>query len=118
MLLAMMSILSAHDFSTIQNEKQRKKGINGVKQALNAIFFDSILIIGLLLYGLTIIVISGSPFSTALYCLKPVVSGVAYYVFFVILLNLLLIIKHLHNIIDFNLFVKRGHNNDSSESKE
>lgn len=118
MLLAMMSILSGYDFSTIQDEKQRKKGIEGVKQAVNAILFDSMLIIGLLLYGLTIIVVSGSTLPSVLYSIKPVASGLAYYIFFVILLNLVLIIKHLSNLVAFNFSVKRGPENDSSGIKK
>lgn len=108
MLLAMLSILGGYDFSTIQDDVQRERGMKGIEETTNAILFDSVLIIGLLLYGLTIIVVSGASLPQFLYKLKAIVSGFAYYCFVVILLNLLLVIKHMSNLIKFNLIVTRG----------
>ena len=108
MLLAILSILSGYDFSTIEDANQKKKGIAVVKQTINSIVFVSMIIIGLLLYGLVGIVISGSSLPAFVYALKPVASGFAYYIFFVILLNLLIIIKQMSKIVEFNLEVKRG----------
>jgi len=39
--------------------------------------------------------------------IKTAVSAVAYYLFVVILLNLLLIVKQMSKIIEFNIVVKR-----------
>lgn len=118
MLMAMLSILGGYSFSTIKDREQQKRGTKGIEETINAIIFESILIIGLLLYGLTIIVVSGTAFPPVFYKVKVIISGLAYYVFFVILLNLLLIIKHMSNLIVFNLHVKRGNEDDSSESKK
>ena len=117
-LLAMLSILGSYDFSSIQDPEQRSRGIRGIEETTNAILFDSVLIIGLLLYGLTVIVVSGAALPQVLYKIKAVVSGLAYYVFVIVLLNLLLVIKHMSNLIQFNLIVTRGKKNDSSGTKE
>lgn len=117
-LLAMLSILGSYDFSSIQDPEQRSRGIRGIEETTNAILFDSVLIIGLLLYGLTVIVVSGAALPQVLYKIKAVVSGLAYYVFVIVLLNLLLVIKHMSNLIQFNLIVTRGTKNDSSGTKE
>ena len=118
MLLAMLSILGGYDFSTVQDKGQRERGMKGIEETTNAILFDSVLIIGLLLYGLTIIVVSGASLPQNLYKLKAIVSGFAYYIFVVILLNLLLVIKHMSNLIKFNLTVTRGRKDDASRTQK
>ena len=107
MLFAMLSILGGYDLSDIEDEKQRQKGKNGIKQTANAIMFEAILIVGLLLYGLTVIVVSGTTLPFDYNVIKLVASGIAYYVFFVILLNLLLVLKNMSKIISFHLDAKR-----------
>ena len=72
--------------------------------------FDSLLCVFLLLYGLTIIVLSSGDFSwipISMNIIKAIVSAIAYYLFSVILLNLLLIVKQMSKIIEFNIVVKR-----------
>jgi len=118
MLLAMLSILGGYDFSTVQDKGQRERGMKGIEETTNAILFDSVLIIGLLLYGLTIIVVSGASLPQVFYKLKAIVSGFAYYIFVVILLNLLLVIKHMSNLIKYNLTVTRGRKDDASRTKK
>ena len=110
MLLASLSILSNYDFSTVKDASQREKGKKVVRQTINAIMFDSLLCVFLLLYGLTIIVLSSGDFSwipISMNIIKAIVSAIAYYLFSVILLNLLLIIKQMSKIIEFNIVVKR-----------
>ena len=110
MLLASLSILSNYDFSTVKDASQREKGKKVVRQTINAIMFDSLLCVFLLLYGLTIIVLSSGDFSwipISMNIIKAIVSAIAYYLFSVILLNLLLIVKQISKIIEFNIVVKR-----------
>ena len=110
MLLASLSILSNYDFSTVSDANQREKGKKVVRETINAIMFDAILCVFLLLYGLIIIVLSGGDYSwipISMNIIKTAVSAVAYYLFVVILLNLLLIIKQMSKIIEFNIVVKR-----------
>ena len=110
MLLASLSILSNYDFSTVKDASQREKGKKVVRQTINAIMFDSLLCVFLLLYGLTIIVLSSGDFSwipISMNIIKAIVSAIAYYLFSVILLNLLQIVKQMSKIIEFNIVVKR-----------
>ncbi|MCB7514624.1 hypothetical protein LI073_11560 [bacterium 210917-SL.2.15] len=110
MLLASLSILGNYDFSTVKDASQREKGKKVVRQTINAIMFDSLLCVFLLLYGLTIIVLSSGDFSwipISMNIIKAIVSAIAYYLFSVILLNLLLIVKQMSKIIEFNIVVKR-----------
>lgn len=110
MLLASLSILSNYDFSTVTDANQREKGKKVVRETINAIMFDAILCVFLLLYGLIIIVLSGGDYSwipISMNIIKTTVSAVAYYLFVVILLNLLLIVKQMSKIIEFNIVVKR-----------
>lgn len=110
MLLASLSILSNYDFSTVTDSNQREKGKKVVRETINAIMFDAILCVFLLLYGLIIIVLSGGDYSwipISMNIIKTAVSAVAYYLFVVILLNLLLIVKQMSKIIEFNIVVKR-----------
>ena len=110
MLLASLSILGNYDFSTVTDANQREKGKKVVRETINAIMFDAILCVFLLLYGLIIIVLSGGDYlwiPMSMNIIKTVVSAVAYYLFVVILLNLLLIVKQMSKIIEFNIVVKR-----------
>lgn len=113
MLFAILSILTGYDFSNVKNAKKKEKVQKVVAQTINAIVFDSILCIFMMIYGLVIIVISGVDYSWLsidLTIIKMVVSGIAYYLFTVILLTLLLIVKHMSKIIEFK--------NASNESDE
>lgn len=110
MLLASLSILSNYDFSTVKNANQRENGKKVVRQTINAIMFDTLLCVLLLLYGLTIIVLSGGDYSWIpinVNIVKAIASAIAYYLFSAILLNLLLIVKQMSKIIEFNIVVKR-----------
>lgn len=110
MLLASLSILSNYDFSTVKDDKQREKGKKVVRETINAIIFDALMCVFLLLYGLTMVVLSGGDYSwvpISMSIIKSIVSAVAYYVFVVILLNLLLIVKQMSKIIEFNIVVKK-----------
>jgi hypothetical protein len=105
-----LSILSNYDFSTVADEVQKKKGRKVVEDTINAITFSTLLCIFLLLYNLVLIILRTCDLSWVtwdLSFLKAAVSAVAYYLFAVICLNLLLIVKQMSKIIQFNLNVKK-----------
>lgn len=110
-LLTILSILSNYDFSTVTDEKQKEKAKEVVEQTINAITFSSLLCIFLLLYNLALIIVRSYDFSWItwdLSIIKAAVSAIAYYVFAVICLNLLLVVKQMSKIIQFTINVKKG----------
>lgn len=109
-LLTILSILSNYDFSTVADEVQKKKGRKVVEDTINAITFSTLLCIFLLLYNLVLIILRTCDLSWVtwdLSIIKAAVPAVAYYLFAVICLNLLLIVKQMSKIIQFNLNVKK-----------
>lgn len=105
MLLAILSILTGKDYSFIEDANQRENIQNVTQETITAIIFDSLLCIFLLLYGLAMIVIDGINFDTEI--VKRVLAGIAYYSFAVTLLNLLLIVKRMSRIIEFDFNVHK-----------
>lgn len=105
MLLAILSILTGKDYSSVVDDDQRTNIQNVTQETITAIVFDSLLCIFLLLYGLAMIVIDGIDFDTEI--VKRVLAGIAYYNFSVTLLNLLLIVKRMSRIIEFDFNVQK-----------
>lgn len=110
-LLTILSILSNYEFSTVTDVQQKEKAKEVIEQTICAIAFSALLCIFLLLYNLALIIVQSYDFSWItwnLSIIKTVVSAIAYYVFAVICLNLLLVVKQMSKIIQFNLNVKKG----------
>ena len=110
-LLTILSILSNYDFSTVTDVQQKENAKEVVEQTINAITFSALLCIFLLLYNLALIIVRSYDFSWItwdLSIIKAIISAIAYYVFAVICLNLLLVVKQMSKIIQFNLNVKKG----------
>ena len=105
MLLAILSILTGKDYSSIEDDNQRKNIKRVTQETITAIVFDSMLCIFLLLYGLVMIVIDGVSFDAEV--VKRIFAGIAYYSFAVMLLNLLLIVKRMSRIIEFDFGVQK-----------
>ncbi len=105
MLLAILSILTGKDYSSIEDDNQRKNIKRITQETITAIVFDSMLCIFLLLYGLVMIVIDGVTFDAEV--VKRIFAGIAYYSFAVMLLNLLLIVKRMSRIIEFDFGVQK-----------
>jgi hypothetical protein len=101
MLLAILSILTEKEYNSINDVKQKAKLHQVVKETINAIIFDALLCVFLLLYGLVMVVIDDVSINIGI--VKSIFAGVSYYFFTVILLNLLLIIKRMSKIIEFTL---------------
>lgn len=105
MLFAILSILSGHDYSSVKDELERKKVKEVVEETLYAIVFTSLLCVFLLLYGMIMIVVNDIAINIQI--ISFILPCMTYYVFAVIVMNLLLIVKHMSRIIEFNLNVKR-----------
>lgn len=108
MLLAILSILSGQDFSSVTDQIQKNKVKKVLKETTNAIVFDSILSLFLMLYGLVLIVLNNLKLTIDTSIVKCISSGIAYYIFVVILLNLLFIVKQMSKIIEFSIEVKKN----------
>ena len=109
-LLTILSILSSYDFSAVKNPDQRERGKTVVNDTINAIVFNTLLCVFLLLYNLVLVVLAEGDYSWIPFeitILKAIVSIIAYYLFSVICLTLLLIVKQMSKIIQFNLTVKK-----------
>lgn len=108
MLLAILSILSGQDFSSVTDQNQKNKVKKVLKETTNAIVFDSILSLFLMLYGLVLIVLNNLQLTIDTSIIKSICSGIAYYIFVVILINLLFIVKQMSKIIEFSIEVKKN----------
>jgi len=106
MQYAMLSILCGYNFNEVKDQVQRRKAKKVVKETVDAIVFDCVLCVGLLLYGLAMIAFDSVTFDKDPVVIRAVLAGTAYYILTVILLTLLLIVKHMSKIIEFNLSVK------------
>lgn len=113
MHFSILSILSGFNFYSVKVEKQREKSQTVIIETTNSIIFNCLLCLFMLLYNLTMIIFdeeSASLIPISVRTLKSVASGVAYYLFIVILLTTLLIIKQMSKLIRFNMDAKRGDN--------
>lgn len=109
-LFAILSILCGYDYSSVADERQKKNAKAVLRDTVNAIVFTATLSVFLLLYDLVFSVVSADSFNQWIVdvtMIKQIVSGMAYYIFTVILLNLLLIIKHMSKLIEFNLYAPK-----------
>lgn len=109
-LFTLMSMLTNFDISKIEDIGQKKKVKEAIRQTINAIFFDCIIGIFLLLLGFVSIAAGGNnlqwiPFDT--HICKIILSIITYYLLSVVLLTLLLIIKNISKIILLNLTIER-----------
>lgn len=111
MLLAILAILCGFDFGKIKNEDQKNNAETTVRQTINAILFCCIIGIALLLLGFIVIAASGTnlewiPINIDLF--KNIVSVISNYLFIVMLLNLLLIVKNMCKIIEAKMIIERN----------
>ena len=109
-LLTVLSIISSFDFSDIIDQTQKKKGREVVEDTINSITFNTVLCVFLLMYNMILIVAAEGDFSWIPFELSLIKGGAAiivYYLFSVICLTFLLIVKQMTKIIQFNLAVKR-----------
>lgn len=109
-LFAILSILCGQDYSSVIDNVQKKYAIKVMKQTINAIIFTSFLSMFLLLCSLIFVVVDTETLAWTLFDIvkmEQIISGVVYYTFTVILLNLFLIIKYMSKLIEFNLIAPK-----------
>lgn len=109
-MCAILAILTGNDYSMLNEKKRKNRLIQVVLQTTNAIIFNSLLCVILLMNGIIFEVcknINLEIFSTEfILFIRKVLSCMSYYLFIVILLLLMLIIKHMCKIIEFNLKIE------------
>lgn len=104
MLFAILSVLTSRKYNVV-NKTLRAKICSTVNETINAIIFDVLLCVFLLLYSLVMVILDSVPNITGI--IKQILAGISYYIFAVILLTLLLIVKRLSKIIEFNLTIDK-----------
>ena len=62
-LMAILSVISGYDFSNIKDDGQKKKANAVLTETINAIVFNSLLCVFMMLYALSMIIIDGADFS-------------------------------------------------------
>lgn len=100
MLLAILSILATKDYILSGDEKRNKRIIEVVKETINAIFFVALLCILVLSIGLVMNIILSMTSVPFINVIKYIIVSILYYLFVVILLNVLLIVKRISKIIE------------------
>ena len=100
MLLAILSILATKDYILSGDDKRNERIIKVVKETINAILFVGLLCILVLTTGLVMIVILSITCLPIFDIIKHIIVSIIYYLFVVILLNVLLIIKRISKIIE------------------
>lgn len=107
-LLAILSILATKDYTSAdkdcdsEEKKRRKERLKiSIKETNNVILFDTLLCVVLLLYNLIITIILESEIK--LFVFTNIFTGIACYLFIVVLLNLLLVIKRISKLIDIGI---------------
>ena len=96
MQFSLLSILCGYNFNSVKCEIRRNKIKNVVQETVNAIVFDCILCLGLLLYGLIMIALGGEHSPVSSDVVWKFLAGGVYYIFTIILLNLLLLLRQLN----------------------
>ena len=101
MLLAVLAIITSFDYSNYTNENTRSNILNVVKETTNAIMFETIICVLLLLYGMVVVVVQDVVTINAI--VNRVLTGVTVFLFSVLILDLLIVVKRISRIIDVKL---------------
>ena len=101
MLLAVLAIITSFDYSNYTNENTRSNILNVVKETTNAILFETIICVLLLLYGMVVVVVQDVVTINAI--VNRVLTGVTVFLFSVLILDLLIVVKRISRIIDVKL---------------
>lgn len=107
MLLAVLAIITSFDYSNYANENTRSNILNVVKETTNAIMFETIICVLLLLYGMVVVVVQDVVTINAI--VNRVLTGVTVFLFSVLILDLLIVVKRISRIIDVKLSERNNH---------
>lgn len=95
-ILGVLTNLKISDCDKVRAERAKKT----LEETINAILFDSILGVLLLLYGLAMIVADSA---IKIHAIKVALSGGIYYIFAVFTLTLLLIVKRMSRLVRYRM---------------
>lgn len=98
MLFSVLSIITSFNYGEGFSCSTRKRVMTVVKETSAAIIFSVLLCVVLLLYSMVMLIVTEINFESVI--VLKILSGIAYYVSAVLLLNLLLVIKRIGKIID------------------
>ena len=104
MLFAVLAILTNYDYSKYQDEKKKERIQNVVTETINSIVFETYICVLLLLYGMIMIIVSEVCQINNI--TSKVFTGIACFLFSVLLLDLLIVIKRVSKIM--TLKIKEG----------
>ena len=107
MLLAVLAIITSFDYSNYTNENTRSNILNVVKETTNAIMFETILCVLLLLYGMVVVVVQDVVTINTI--VNRILTGVTVFLFSVLILDLLIVVKRISRIIDVKLSERNNH---------
>lgn len=99
MLFAILGVLTNLEISDCDKVRV-KRAKKTLEETINAILFDSILGVLLLLYGLAMIVADSA---IKIHAIKVALSGGIYYIFTVFTLTLLLIVKRMSRLVKYRM---------------
>lgn len=106
-LLAVLAIITSFDYSNYTNESTRLKILNVVKETTNAIMFETIICVLLLLYGMVVVVVQDVVTINTI--VNRILTGVTVFLFSVLILDLLIVVKRISRIIDVKLSERNNH---------
>lgn len=107
MLLAVLAIITSFDYSNYTNENTRSNILNVVKETTNAIMFETIICVLLLLYGMVVVVVQDVVNINTI--VNRILTGVTVFLFSVLILDLLIVVKRISRIIDVKLSERNNH---------
>lgn len=99
-LLAALAIIASSNATKVENEDQRKNICEVIKETIFSISYAAYLSVILLIYLLVLFAVQVNSLSPVL---AAVLTGVGYYVFVLIVLTLLIIIKRIWKIKELDL---------------
>ena len=104
-LLAVLSIITSKDYRISQDPKQNERVQATVVETINTIMFATFICVFIMICSLVMIVVDGVPIH---HCLRIVLSCGAFFCFTVLILTVLMIVKRINRIIQFEMNVKKG----------
>ena len=104
MLFSVLAIITNFSYKTDNENPVDKRIIKVVRESCNSILYSCLLCVFIILYCIILIIINDMPFYGGL--LGKILNGIAYYIFVVLILNLLLVVKRISKIINAKIKIE------------
>lgn len=101
MLFAVLAIITSYDYSNYNDEEMQTRILKVVKETINSIVFETFICILLLIYGMIIIILQDVLVINVI--INKILTGVACFLFIVLLLDLLIVIKRINKIMEIKI---------------